>query len=111
MQIAYPDFAKIDVRAGKIIDVQDFPEARRAAYKFSIDFGPEIGIKKSSAQVTKYYDKKDLLDKTIIAVVNFPPKQIGHFVSEVLILGLADNDDEIVLVFPDRDVTIGAKLC
>ena len=90
--------------------MQDFPEARKLAYKLRIDFGPEIGIKKSSAQATKHYSKEDLLHRRVVAVVNFPPKQIGPFISEVLTLGVPDGDGGVVLLIPERDVPIGGRM-
>jgi tRNA-binding protein len=105
------DFNKIDIRLGKIVEVQDFPEARKPAYQLIIDFGDEIGIKKSSAQITDHYMKDDLLHKTIIAVTNFPPRQIGKFKSEVLVLGLHDSDDKVALVTPEKNIPLGARLC
>lgn len=108
--ISYDDFTRVDIRVGKIIAVEDFPQARRPAYKLTIDFGPEIGIKRSSAQVTQNYSKDDLLNTLVMGVVNFPPKQIGPFISEVLTLGVDDKEGNVVLVRPDRDATIGAKL-
>lgn len=110
MTINYEDFEKVDIRVGKIIKVEDFPEARKSAYKLVIDFGAEIGIKKSSAQITKHYKKEDLLGKQIIGVVNFAPKQIGPFISEALTLGLADDKGDVVLVTPAKDVPLGKKL-
>lgn len=110
MIISFDDFMKVDIRAGKIVDVQDFPEARKPAYKLKIDFGEEIGTKKSSAQITKHYSKDDLLDKTVLAVVNFPPRQIGPFMSEVLTLGVPDKDNEVVLISPDQDIPLGGRL-
>lgn len=106
----YDDFIKLDIRIGKIIDVQDFPEARKPAYKLSIDFGTELGIKKSSAQLPQNYTKEDLLGKQILAVINFPPRQIGPVKSEVLTLGLPDENGECVLIAPDRSVPLGGKL-
>lgn len=108
--INYEDFNKVDVRVGEIINVQDFPEAKKPAYKLNIDFGPEIGIKKSSAQITKHYTKEELIGKLVIGVVNFPPKQIGPFVSEVLTLGLADENDDVVLLIPSKKVPKGKKM-
>ena len=108
-QISYTDFEKVDIRTGKVIDIEDFPEARNPAYKMQIDFGP-LGIKKTSAQITGLYNKDDLKDKTIIAVVNFPPKQIGNFMSEVLVLGAVLDKNEVVLVQPDRDVPTGTRI-
>lgn len=106
----YDDFMKLDIRVGNIIDAQDFPEARKPAYKLRIDFGPELGVKKSSAQLPHNYTKDDLLGKQILAVVNFPPRQIGPVKSEVLTLGLPDENGECILVTPDRPVPLGGKL-
>src|SRR5713226_396947 len=103
-QISYDDFAKTDIRVGRIVQVEDFPEARKPAYKLRIDFGPAIGIKKSSAQATKHYSKADLLDRLVVAVVNFPPKQIGPYMSEVLTLGVPDDDGGVVLLVPEREI-------
>ncbi len=108
--IDYSDFEKVDIRVGKIIEVLDFPEARKPAYKLSIDFGDEIGIKKSSAQITHHYAKEELVGREVIGVVNFPPKQIGPFISEVLTLGLPDEEGNVVLVAPTKNVSIGSKL-
>lgn len=108
--IQYEDFAKIEIRVGTIIDVQEFPEARKPAWKLFIDFGPEIGSKKTSAQITHLYSKESLTGKQVIAVTNFPPKQIGSFLSEVLVLGLSNEKQEIVLVAPDQEVPNGQKL-
>lgn len=108
--ISYKDFEKIDIRAGTIIDVTDFPEARKAAYKLRIDFGPDIGIKQSSAQITKHYAKNDLIGKQIVAVVNFPEKQIASFFSQVLVLGLPDENGDVVLVNPGIAVANGVRL-
>lgn len=106
----YDDFITLDIRAGKIIDAQDFPEARKPAYKLSIDFGPELGIKKSSAQLPQNYTKDDLIGKQIIAVVNFPPRQIGPVKSDVLTLGLPDKNGDCILITPDMPVPLGGKL-
>jgi len=108
--IAFDDFQKVDIRVGKIIEVEDFPEARNPSYKLKIDFGPEIGIKKSSAQITKLYNKEGLKGRLVLAVVNFPPKQIANFVSEVLVLGVPDKNYDIVLVKPDKEIDIGVRL-
>lgn len=107
----YEDFLKLDIRVGKILEVEDFPEAKKSSYKLTIDFGPEIGVKKSSAQLTKYYKKEELKGKKVLGVVNFPPKQIGPFFSEALTLGVPDEDHECVLIIPDNDkAVIGGKL-
>lgn len=108
--ISYRDFEKIDIRVGRIVDVDDFPEARKPAYKLRIDFGGTIGIKKSSAQVTKHYSKETLLNRLVVAVVNFPPKQIGPVVSEVLTLGVPDDDGAVVLLTPEREVPLGGRM-
>lgn len=108
--ITYNDFEKVDIRVGTIIDVQDFPQARKPAYKLIINFGEEIGQKRSSAQITQHYTKELLLGKQILAIVNFAPKQIGPFVSEVLTLGLPDENGHIVLVEPEANVPNGKKL-
>lgn len=108
--ISYQDFEKVDVRVGKIVQVDDFPEARKPAYKLVIDFGPEIGTKKSSAQVTKYYKKEELVGKLVIGVVNFPVKQIGPFMSESLTLGLPDGEGGVVLLSPTQAVPLGGKM-
>ena len=108
--ISYDDFAKVDIRVGKIVSVEDFPEARKPAYKLTIDFGPEIGIKRSSAQITENYTKDNLFNTLIFGVVNFPPKQIGPFISEVLTLGVNDEKGHVILVRPDKNATIGTKL-
>ncbi len=108
--ITYNDFEKVDIRVGTIVEVQDFPEARKLAYKLFIDFGPSIGIKKSSAQITKHYLKEDLLGKQVLAVVNFPEKQIGPFFSQALTLGLPDEQGNVVLINPGLKVPNGGKL-
>lgn len=108
--INYEDFEKVDIRVGKILTVEDFPAARKPAYKLSIDFGDEIGIKKSSAQITKHYKKEELVGRLVLGVVNFPEKQIGPFISQVLTLGLSDENNDVVLVKPDIDVPLGKKL-
>jgi tRNA-binding protein len=104
------DFDKLDIRIGKIIEVTDFPEARNPSYKLMIDFGDELGVKKSSAQLTQNYSKGELENKLILAVVNFPPRQIGPAISEVLTLGVPDENGNTVLVIPDEEVPFGAKL-
>ncbi len=105
----FDDFMKIDIRVGTIIEVNDFPKAKRPAYKLTIDFGEEIGIRKSSAQITDVYKKEDLLNKQILGVVNFPPRQIADFMSEVLVLGTY-SEQGVVLIKPDIDVKNGDKL-
>jgi tRNA-binding protein len=107
----YDDFLKLDIRVGKIISVEDFPEARKPAYKLTIDFGSEIGTKHSSAQLTKHYSKEQLQDKIVLAVVNFPPRQVGPFLSEVLTLGVPDSDGQCILIAPDGDkAVLGGRL-
>ncbi len=107
----YDDFLKLDVRVGIITAVDDFPEARKPAYKLTIDFGPEIGVKRSSAQLVKHYTKDALKGKKVLGVVNFPPRQIGPFLSEVLTLGVPDGDHECILIVPDKEkAVIGGKL-
>ncbi|SRR5258708_4445003 len=108
--ISYDDFAKVDIRVGKIIQVDNFPEARKPAYKLVIDFGKEIGIKKSSAQITKHYTKEELVGKEVLGVVNFPPKQIGPYISGSLTLGLPDENGDVVLLSPTKEVPIGGKM-
>ncbi len=108
--IEFNDFLKVDIRLGKIIEVNDFPEARKPAFKLKIDFGEGVGIKKSSAQITTHYTKDSLLDKRVLGVVNFPPRQIGKFMSEVLVLGLSDENEQIVLFEMDKEVPLGARL-
>ena len=109
-QITYDDFVKVDIRVGRIVSVEDFPEARKPAYKLTIDFGVEIGIKKSSVQIVKNYSKDELKDKLIIGVVNFPLKQIGPFFSEVLTLGVPDQNGDVVLLAPTKTVPVGGKM-
>ncbi len=106
----YGDFEKLDVRVGKIVEVEDFPEARKPSYKLKIDFGGEIGIKKSCAQLPQNYSKEELQDKLVLGVVNFPRRQIGPAVSEVLTLGVPDKDGNCILISPDRSVPLGGNL-
>jgi len=106
----YEDFTKLDIRVGKITKVEEFPGARKPAYKLTIDFGSEIGSKKSSAQLPVNYQPKDLEGKLLLGVINFPPRQIGPFVSEVLTIGVPDENGECVLVIPDKAVPIGGRL-
>lgn len=108
--ITFDDFLKVDIRVGQIVRAEPYPEARRPALKLWVDFGPEIGEKKSSAQITKHYSPEELPGKKVMAVVNFPPRQIGKFMSEILVLGVPDADDEVVLLTPDKDVPIGGRL-
>lgn len=109
--INYADFEKVDIRVGRIILVEDFVEARKPAYKLSIDFGSEIGVKRSSAQIKKYYTPETLLNKIVLGVVNFPPKQIGPFMSECLTLGVPDEDGQCVLIAPSNEqAVIGGKM-
>ena len=109
-QISFDDFLKVDIRAGRVVRAEPFPEARKPAIKFWIDFGPEIGEKKTSAQITDHYDPETLVGKTVMAVVNFPPRQIGPFMSEVLTLGVSDDKGGVILVTPDQDVAPGGRL-
>ena len=109
-RLSYAEFERVDIRVGRIVDVQDFPEARKPAYKLRVDFGPDIGIRKSSVQATKYYSKGDLLNRLVLAVVNFPPKQIGPYMSEVLTLGVPDGEGGVVLLVPERDVPVGGRM-
>ena len=108
-QIQYADFLRVDIRVGTIVHVEDYPEARKPAYKLEIDFG-DLGRKRSSAQITQHYRKEDLIGKQVIAVVNFPPKQIGKFISEVLTLGLPDEKGQVVLLEPTVNVPNGGRL-
>lgn len=108
--ISYEDFTKVDIRVGTVVNAEALPEARKPAIKLFIDFGADIGLKKTSAQITHLYQKEDLIGRQVLAVVNFPPKQIGSFMSEVLVLGLSNDDHAIVLVRPDMPVPNGRKL-
>jgi tRNA-binding protein len=110
MPITWEDFEKVDIRTGTIIEVNDFPKARKPAYQLKVNFGETIGIKRSSAQITAHYKKEDLLHRQVIAVVNFPPKQIADFISECLVLGIYDDNKEVVLLNPDKKVTNGLKI-
>jgi tRNA-binding protein len=106
----YEDFLKLDIRVGKIVEVNDFPEARNPSCKLSIDLGEEIGVKKSSAQLVKNYSKADLIGKLVLCVVNFSPRQIGPFVSEVLTLGVPNENGDCILIAPRKDVPLGGRL-
>ena len=108
--IGFDQFLAVDIRCGTVIDVESFPEARKPAWKLRVDFGPGIGIKRSSAQITEHYRPEDLIGTRVAAVVNFPPRQIGPFMSEVLTVGFPDGEGRVVLVRPDRDVPNGARL-
>lgn len=109
-QITFDDFERVDIRVGTVLKAEPFPEARKPAFKLTVDFGPEIGVKKSSAQVTKHYTLDQLHGRKVAAVVNFPPRQIGPVMSEVLCLGFPDEEGGVVLVGVDRDVPNGGKL-
>lgn len=108
--ITWNDFEKIDMRVGTILEVSDFPKARKPAYKLVIDFGENTGIKQSSAQITAHYKKEDLLNRQVIAVVNFPPKQIADFISECLVLGVYDENNDVILLKPERPASNGQKI-
>ena len=108
--ITFADFERVDIRVGRIVRAEPFPEARKPAYKLTIDFGSAIGLKRSSAQLTRHYEAAALEGRLVLAVVNFPPRQIGPFVSEVLTLGVPDEDGGVVLVVPDQAVPLGGKL-
>lgn len=108
--ISWDDFAKVELRVGRIIKAEPFPEARKPAYKLVVDFGPEIGQRKSSAQITSHYTVDELVGKQVVAVINFPPKQIGPLMSECLVTGFPDENGAVVLCVPDKDVPLGGKL-
>jgi tRNA-binding protein len=109
-EITFDEFLKVDIRVGRISRAEPFPEARKPAIRLWVDFGPELGEKKSSAQITKHYDPEALIGKQVMAVVNFPPRQIGPLMSEVLVLGVSDAEGGIVLLSPDQDVPVGGRM-
>ncbi len=109
--LSWADFEKVELRVGTVMDVEDFPEARRPAWILHIDFGEEVGLRKSSAQITDLYTRETLIGRQVVAVVNFPPKQIGPLMSECLVTGFANNDGAIVLAAPEQTVPNGARLC
>ncbi|MCX7644456.1 MAG: tRNA-binding protein [Rhodobacteraceae bacterium] len=110
MTISYDDFLKVDIRVGRIVAAEPFPEARKPAYRLRVDFGPGIGEKRSSAQITRHYRPEDLVGRQVLAVVNFPPRQIGPVRSEVLVLGVPDAEGEVVLIGPGHEVPLGGRL-
>ncbi|MDE0113534.1 MAG: tRNA-binding protein [Albidovulum sp.] len=108
--LKFDDFLKVDIRVGKIVEAEPYPEARKPSIKMRVDFGPEIGMKKSSAQVAERYEAESLRGRLVLAVVNFPPRQIGKFMSEVLVLGVPDDEGNVVLLAPDADVPVGGRM-
>ena len=110
MEISFDDFLKVDIRVGTVIRAEPFPEARKPAIKLWVDFGDEIGEKKTSAQITKHYTPESLIGRQVTAVINFPPRQIGKFMSEILVVGIPDGEGEVVLLRPDHDVPDGGRL-
>ncbi len=110
MPITFDDFLKVDIRVGTVVRAEPYPEARQPAFKLWVDFGPEIGERKTSAQITRHYDLEGVVGKQVVAVTNFPPKQIGKFMSEVLVLGIPDKDGEVVLLAPDKKVPDGGRM-
>ena len=109
-EISFDDFLKVDVRVGQVVDAQPYPEARKPAIKLWVDFGEKIGVRKSSAQITKHYTPESVVGRRVMAVMNFPPRQIGKFMSEILVLGVPDDEGEVVLLKPDLDVPLGGRL-
>ena len=110
MELTWNEFQKVELRAGTIVAVDEFPEARKPAWKLTVDFGTEIGVRRSSAQITDHYEEQNLLGKQVLAVINFPPKQIGPFMSECLVTGLIQDDGSVVLAVPDKPVANGLRL-
>ena len=110
MDLTWSEFERVNMRVGTIVEVSDFPEARKPAYQLTIDFGTEIGVRKSSAQITKRYSKEDLLNRQIVAVVNFPKKQIGKFMSECLVLGAVGQEGDVILLAPDFKIENGLRI-
>ncbi|MBM3303542.1 MAG: tRNA-binding protein [Candidatus Aenigmarchaeota archaeon] len=110
MSITWQDFEKVDMRVGRVVSAEDFPQARKPAYKLKIDFGSEVGTKQTSAQITKLYSKEELIGKQVVAVVNFPPKNIAGFMSEVLVLGVVCDGGEVILLQPERDAPLGKRI-
>jgi tRNA-binding protein len=110
MNLTWEDFEKVDMRVGTVVEVLDFPKAKKPAYRLSIDFGEPIGIKRSSAQITKHYLKEDLMNRQVIAVVNFPPKKIADFISECLVLGIYDENNDVIILQPERNTGNGQKI-
>jgi tRNA-binding protein len=108
--ITFDDFLKVDIRVGQVVRAEPYPEARKPAIKLWVDFGPEIGERKSSAQLTAHYTPETLVGRKVMAVVNFPPRQIGKFMSEILVIGVPDENGDVVLLAPDRDVPVGGRL-
>lgn len=109
-EISFDDFMKVDIRVGRVVKAEPFPEARKPALKLWVDYGGEVGVKKSSAQITVHYEAEELVGKQVLGVVNFPPRQIGPFMSEALVLGIPDEAGEVVLLTPDKGVPIGGRM-
>lgn len=108
--LSFEEFLQVDIRVGRVVEAQPFPQARKPAIKLWVDFGDELGVKKSSAQIKKHYTPESVTGRHVVAVVNFPPRQIGKFMSEVLVLGVPDSDGEVVLLAPDLDVPLGGRM-